>query len=98
MRCITKVPLKEIIRAVGEASRKAALAAERLRSEGNKQTRGEPDMEPKMEPEIMSDLERDLLESMAQAQRGEFERVHTPEDIAAYKARQQSRSDGHGQD
>jgi len=37
--------------------------------------------------EEMKTFAADVLESIAQAKRGEFARVHTPTDIAAYKAR-----------
>ena len=35
----------------------------------------------------MKTFAADVLESIAQAKRGEFARVHTPADIATYKAR-----------
>jgi uncharacterized protein (DUF4415 family) len=37
--------------------------------------------------EEMTAFAADVRESIAQAKRGEFARVHTPSDIAAYKAR-----------
>jgi uncharacterized protein (DUF4415 family) len=37
--------------------------------------------------EEMAAFAADLRESIAQAKRGEYARVHTPADIAAYKAR-----------
>jgi uncharacterized protein (DUF4415 family) len=37
--------------------------------------------------EEMTAFAADVCESIAQAKRGEFARVHTPSDIAAYKAR-----------
>jgi uncharacterized protein (DUF4415 family) len=40
----------------------------------------------KMDDE-MKTFAADVLESIAQAKRGEFARVHTPENIATYKAR-----------
>ena len=40
----------------------------------------------KMDDEMKS-FAADVLESLAQAKRGEFARVHTPTDIAAYKVR-----------
>ena len=40
----------------------------------------------KMDDE-MTTFAADVLESIAQAKRGEFARVHTPPDVATYKAR-----------
>ena len=40
----------------------------------------------KMDEEVKA-FAADVLESIAQAKRGEFARVHTPTDIAVYKAR-----------
>ena len=40
----------------------------------------------KMDEEMVA-FAADVRESIAQAKRGEFARVHTPADIAAYKAR-----------
>jgi uncharacterized protein (DUF4415 family) len=37
--------------------------------------------------EEMKTFAADVLESIAQAKRGEFARVHTPADVATYKAR-----------
>ena len=42
--------------------------------------------EVKMDDE-MTTFAADVLESIAQAKRGEFARVHTPADVATYKAR-----------
>jgi uncharacterized protein (DUF4415 family) len=40
-----------------------------------------------MKDEVLTEFERGLLESIAQAKRGEFARVHTPEAIEARRAR-----------
>ena len=42
-------------------------------------------MKPKVDPELTA-FERDLLESIAQAKRGDYAAVHTPEQIKARRA------------
>ena len=40
----------------------------------------------------LTEFERDLIESVKQAQRGEFARIHTPEEISARIAKRQAGS------